>query len=67
MCALVDARDAFDPISAEAAGVKLKHLLWVRCKTVDQALRATDLLIHTEIDLETGSVKIEDVASPRVV
>jgi recombination protein RecA len=46
VCALVDARDAFDPISAEAVGVKLKHLLWVRCKTVDQALRATDLLIQ---------------------
>jgi recombination protein RecA len=46
VCALVDARDAFDPISAEAAGVNLKHLLWVRCKTVDQALRSTDLLIQ---------------------
>jgi recombination protein RecA len=46
VCALVDARDAFDPISAEAAGVKLKHLLWVRCKNADQALRATDLLIQ---------------------
>jgi recombination protein RecA len=46
VCALVDARDAFDPTSAEAAGVKLKHLLWVRCRNVDQALRATDLLIQ---------------------
>jgi recombination protein RecA len=46
MCALVDAHDAFDPISAEAAGVNLKHLLWVRCKNVDHALRATDLLIQ---------------------
>jgi recombination protein RecA len=46
VCALVDARDAFDPCSAEAAGVNLKHLLWVRCKNVDQALRATDLLIQ---------------------
>jgi recombination protein RecA len=46
VCALVDAHDAFDPISAEAAGVNLKHLLWVRCKNVDQALRATDLLIQ---------------------
>ena len=46
VCALVDARDAFDPISAEAAGVKLKNLLWVRCRNVDQALRATDLLIQ---------------------
>jgi len=46
VCALVDARDAFDPTSAEAAGVKLKHLLWVRCRNVDQALRSTDLLIQ---------------------
>ena len=46
VCALVDARDAFDPVSAEAAGVKLKNLLWVRCRNVDQALRATDLLIQ---------------------
>jgi recombination protein RecA len=46
VCALVDARDAFDPISAEAAGVQLKHLLWVRCHNVDQALRSTDLLIQ---------------------
>jgi recombination protein RecA len=46
VCALVDARDSFDPSSAEAAGVKLKHLLWVRCRNVDQALRSTDLLIQ---------------------
>jgi recombination protein RecA len=46
VCALVDARDAFDPTSAEAAGVRLKHLLWVRCRNVDQALRSTDLLIQ---------------------
>jgi len=46
VCALVDARDAFDPQSAEAAGVKLEQLLWVRCRNVDQALRSTDLLIQ---------------------
>ena len=46
VCALVDARDAFDPHSAQAAGVKLAQLLWVRCRNVDQALRATDLLIQ---------------------
>jgi recombination protein RecA len=46
VCALVDARDAFDPVSAEAAGVQLKNLLWVRCRNVDHALRATDLLIQ---------------------
>ena len=46
VCALVDARDAFDPCSAEAAGVRLNQLAWVRCRNADQALRATDLLIQ---------------------
>jgi recombination protein RecA len=46
VCALVDARDAFDPHSAEAAGVKLPQLLWARCRNVDQALRVTDLLLQ---------------------
>jgi len=46
VCALVDGRDTFDPPSAEAAGVALKQLLWVRCRNIDQALRATDLLIQ---------------------
>ena len=45
-CALVDGRDTFDPHSAEAAGVELKQLLWVRCRNIDQAFRATDLLIQ---------------------
>ena len=45
-CALVDGRDAFDPHSAHAAGVELKQLLWVRCRNIDQAFRATDLLIQ---------------------
>src|SRR6266851_2531816 len=30
-CALVDANDNFDPITAEAAGTDLSRLLWVRC------------------------------------
>jgi recombination protein RecA len=46
VCALVDGRDAFDPVAALAAGVNLRQLLWVRCKNIDQALRATDLLIQ---------------------
>ncbi len=46
VCALVDARDSFDPATASAAGVELKQLLWVRCRNIDQALRATDLLIQ---------------------
>jgi len=31
VCALVDASDAFDPHSAQAAGVDLRRVLWVRC------------------------------------
>ena len=31
VCALVDASDSFDPKSAEAAGVELRRLLWIRC------------------------------------
>ena len=46
VCALVDGRDAFDPAAGLAAGVSLRQLLWVRCKNIEQALRATDLLIQ---------------------
>src|SRR5260370_39400927 len=31
-CALVDAGDCFDPMSADAAGVDLARGLWVRCR-----------------------------------
>lgn len=31
VCALIDVTDSFDPVSATAAGVDLKRLLWVRC------------------------------------
>lgn len=47
VCALVDGLDGFDPHAAEAAGVELKQLLWVRCRNIDQALRATDLLLQS--------------------
>ncbi len=45
-CAFIDGRDAFDPYSAQATGVQLQQLLWVRCQNIDQALRATDLILH---------------------
>src|ERR1700674_1886701 len=46
VCALVDARDSFDPLTGDAAGIVLGKLLWVRCQNIEQALRATDLLIQ---------------------
>ena len=46
VCALVDARDSFDPLTGDAAGIALGKLLWVRCQNIEQALRAADLLIQ---------------------
>jgi len=47
VCALVDAEDSFDPLSAAAAGVHLHKLLWVRCgHNAEHALKAADLLIQ---------------------
>jgi hypothetical protein len=37
-CALIDASDSFDPLSAAAAGVNLKRLLWVRCGSPSRAM-----------------------------
>jgi recombination protein RecA len=50
-CALVDAGDSFDPESADAMGVYLSRLLWVRCiehgmKAVEQSFKAADILIQ---------------------
>ncbi len=74
VCAWVDASDAFDPESAAANGVSLRQLLWVRCsnhptlstktyKKLDQALRATDLLLQAggfaAIVLDLGDVAPE--------
>lgn len=53
-CALVDARDAFDPATAEAAGCDLSRLLWVRCgktkqklRPLEQAFKVTDMLLQS--------------------
>jgi hypothetical protein len=79
VCAWVDMHDAFDPESAAANGVALRQVLWVRCREVeasakfklrerawprlDQALRATDLLLQAggfaAIVLDLGSTARE--------
>jgi len=46
VCALIDAHDSFDPAGAESAGVALRRLLWIRCKTLDHAFRSVDVLLH---------------------
>ena len=46
-CALIDAGNNFDPLSARNAGVQLPHLLWVRCGgSAEKALKAADLIIQ---------------------
>jgi recombination protein RecA len=50
-CAVVDASDSFDPESANAVGVCLSRLLWVRCiergmKAVEHAFKSADILIQ---------------------
>jgi hypothetical protein len=42
--ALVDALDAFDPQSHEPS--LLQHLVWVRCRTLDEAMHAADILVR---------------------
>ena len=67
-CAFIDAHNAFDPYSAEAAGVRLSQLLWVRCASIDQAFRATDLVLHAVgfglVALDLGDFSPETVRSP---
>ena len=42
--ALVDGRDSFDPQTAPPA--ILRHLLWVRCTAVAEAIRSADFLLR---------------------
>jgi len=47
ICAVIDLYDSFHPASAAIAGIRLDHLLWVRCRgNAEYAIRATDLLLH---------------------
>ncbi len=53
-CALIDGQDAFDPASAEASGVDLSRLLWVRCgktrqklRPLEQAFKVADILVQS--------------------
>jgi hypothetical protein len=53
-CALVDARDTFDPDSGRAAGINFSRLLWVRCgksktklRPLEQAFKVADILLQS--------------------
>lgn len=48
LAAVVDRADAFDPTSAEAAGVDLERVLWARVGEWREALRCVERLLETE-------------------
>ena len=56
----VRALSSVDEVEHNIIGIEIRGQLWA------QPL-ATELLLHTEIDLETGKVKIDDVAPARAV
>jgi hypothetical protein len=48
VCAIVDTADTFDPVSADAAGVLLDRVLWVRCGgNAELAMRVMDLILQS--------------------
>ena len=49
--ALVDLGDGLDPRLAEAAGIELERLLWVRPRHLREALLATEILLGTGLPL----------------
>jgi hypothetical protein len=49
--ALIDAGDSFDPQLAEAAGVELKRLLWVRPHTMKESVAAAEAIGATGFQL----------------
>lgn len=57
--ALVDAVDAFDPQSHEPP--MLQHLVWVRCRTLDEAMHAADILVR-DANLALVMVDLRGVA-----
>lgn len=48
-CAYVDAADAFDPFSAAAIGINLKHLLWVRAGRTEKTAICESVEAPTDI------------------
>jgi hypothetical protein len=70
--AVIDAVDAFDPASAEAAGVDLARVLWVRAPRLREALRSAERLLAARgfalvlLDLAVASLRIAPAIGPRL-
>jgi hypothetical protein len=63
--ALIDLGDHLDPTRAEAAGVDLARLLWVRPRTVEQALAAAEMLLGAGFPLAVVDLGLPPVRGGR--
>jgi len=72
VCAVVDAADGFDPLSAQAAGVVLERVLWVRAPGLREALRSAERLLETAgfglvlLHLAAGGARSAPATWPRL-
>ncbi len=64
--ALIDVSDHFDPQIAEEAGVDLRRLLWVRPKTMKDAVLAAELITATGFQLVVIDAGLHPVRGRRV-
>ena len=72
LTAVVDAADAFDPASADAAGADLARILWVRAARLREALRCAERLLDARgfalvlLDLAVADLRIAPATGPRL-
>lgn len=64
--ALIDVNDHFDPQIADEAGVDLRRLLWVRPKTMKQAVMAAEMITATGFQLVVIDAGVHPVRGRRV-
>lgn len=65
--ALIDLGDHLDPARAQAAGADLRRLLWVRPRTVEQALAAAEMLLGAGFPLTVVDLGLPPVRGGRGV
>jgi hypothetical protein len=63
---LVDLGDHFDPRLAEEEGVELQRLLWIRPKTLKQAVMSVELIAATGFQLVVLDVGLHPIRGRRV-
>ena len=63
--ALIDLGDQFDPQLAEANGVDLRRLLWVRPRTVKEAVMSAEMIVATGFQLVVIDLGLHPVKGRR--